>query len=69
MRLKLLRVSWLITVGPLLTACTMGPDFQKPPVPTAAAYTKAAVAVPGPRLALAHDIPADWWNSFPLRAA
>jgi NodT family efflux transporter outer membrane factor (OMF) lipoprotein len=61
---NLLRVSRLIAAGPLLTACTMGPDFQKPLAPTTTAYTKAAVTVAGPRLAMAHDIPADWWTLF-----
>jgi len=62
MRLKLLRVSPLVAAGPLLAACTVGPDFQKPPAPAATAYTKAPVAAPG--LAMAHDIPADWWTLF-----
>ena len=62
MRLKLLRVSRLVAAGPLLAACTVGPDFQKPPAPAATAYTKAPVAAPG--LAMAHDIPADWWTLF-----
>ena len=47
MRLKLLRVSRLVAAGPLLAACTVGPDFQKPPAPAATAYTKAPVAAPG----------------------
>ena len=62
MRLKLLRVSRLVAAGPLLAACTVGPDFQKPPAPATTAYTKAPVAAPG--LAMAHDIPADWWTLF-----
>jgi NodT family efflux transporter outer membrane factor (OMF) lipoprotein len=62
MTLKLLRVSQLIAAGPLLVACTMGPDFHKPPAPAARAYTKAAVVAPG--LTMAHDIPADWWTLF-----
>ncbi len=62
MKLKLKRVCSLIAAAPLLAACTVGPDFQKPPAPAATAYTKAPVATPG--LAVAHDIPADWWTLF-----
>ena len=52
----------MIAAGPLLAGCTLGPDFQEPPAPAATTYTKAAVATPG--LALARDIPADWWTLF-----
>lgn len=54
----------LVAMGPLLAACTVGPDFQKPPAPATTAYTKAAVTVPDSRLAMAHDIAADWWTLF-----
>jgi NodT family efflux transporter outer membrane factor (OMF) lipoprotein len=56
----------LVAVGPLLAACTVGPDFQKPAAPPVGAYTKPALAtqVEGPRLVMARDIPADWWTLF-----
>jgi NodT family efflux transporter outer membrane factor (OMF) lipoprotein len=64
MRQKLLRASgWcLVAAGPLLAACTVGPDFQKPAASTAPTYTKAAAG--GPGLVMARDIPADWWTLF-----
>lgn len=65
---KLPRLSrWtLAAVGPLLAACTVGPDFHKPPAPAVTAYTKSTVAArdEGLRLAMARDIPGDWWSMF-----
>jgi len=58
----------------LLTACTMGPDFQPPAPPPATSYAKepltqtsgdAAVKDGAPQaIAMDRDIPAEWWTLF-----
>lgn len=61
---KLLRFSRLVTATPLLAACTVGPDFQKPPAPTVTAYTKPVAAGQGTVLVMGQDVPAAWWRFF-----
>src|SRR6185437_16124463 len=73
-------VAWAVpvalaaTLAATLSGCAVGPDFKRPPVPTAADYGSASarsttVAAPGPagnaqRLVAGMDIPAQWWTVF-----
>lgn len=57
-----------------LSACTVGPDFQRPTVPREAGYTAeklaaqtSSAAIPGgaaQRFVEAQDIPGQWWSLF-----
>lgn len=61
----------------LLAGCTVGPDFESPPAPSAAGYTsdgRAAGTVGAPvagggaqRFVSGRDIPAEWWRLFRSR--
>jgi NodT family efflux transporter outer membrane factor (OMF) lipoprotein len=64
-----------------LGACTVGPDFQRPPAPAGRGYAPAAMpsstaSAPGPggdaqHFARAMDVPGQWWTLFhsaPLNA-
>jgi NodT family efflux transporter outer membrane factor (OMF) lipoprotein len=56
-----------------LSACAVGPNFKRPPAPTAAGYGSASARVSAPaaapggdfqRLAADMDIPSQWWTLF-----
>lgn len=51
----------------LLSACAVGPDFERPDAPTVTRYTGEAsptVADPLQRLVYGNSPPADWWTLF-----
>ena len=67
----------ILTSGPallLLSACAVGPDFQKPAPPPVTSYTasplQATEAAPGvvggdaQRFLAGSDVPGDWWTLF-----
>ena len=54
----------LLLAGLVLTGCTVGPDFHKPPAPAATGYTEERIHPDGQVLAAGADIPADWWTLF-----
>jgi NodT family efflux transporter outer membrane factor (OMF) lipoprotein len=56
-----------------LSACAVGPNFKRPPAPTAAGYGSASARVSAPaaapgedfqRLVADMDIPSQWWTLF-----
>lgn len=49
-------VALLLPLGCLLTACAVGPDYERPAVPSAAAYPEAAVG--------AAELDRTWWRGF-----
>jgi len=59
---------------PALSACVVGPDYQRPALPAGAGYGTAATAqkavgtgqldAASPQLALGMDVPAQWWEVF-----
>jgi NodT family efflux transporter outer membrane factor (OMF) lipoprotein len=61
-----LMITRLAAVMPLLTACTVGPDFQRPAPPQLSSYIKADAnaADTSASLVAGLDIPADWWTLF-----
>jgi NodT family efflux transporter outer membrane factor (OMF) lipoprotein len=51
----------------LLAACTVGPNYQRPALPTSAGYGSAATpALNGdaPTLVAGADVPAEWWQVY-----
>jgi len=73
-RERLLGAVVIAVCGCGLSACTVGPDFQRPKAPEAAGYTPEKLAtvtnsadIPGgsaQRFVEAQDIPGQWWNLF-----
>ncbi len=69
-----LALTWLACAS-LLSACAVGPEFHRPPPPTATDYaptptpptTASAPGVPGgdpERFVMGRDIPFAWWKAF-----
>jgi len=57
----------LLGLVPFLSACAVGPDYKRPPLPPAAGYGHDAVSPPGAmgtQLESGADIPAQWWEVF-----
>ncbi|SMF97322.1 efflux transporter, outer membrane factor (OMF) lipoprotein, NodT family [Methylomagnum ishizawai] len=49
----------------LIQGCTLGPDFRRPELSTAASYTGVRpVTPPSQRIRVGRDIPAEWWTLF-----
>ncbi len=52
----------------LLGACVVGPNYQRPVLPSTASYGADAMTSTGspgdPQLTLGADIPAQWWKIF-----
>jgi NodT family efflux transporter outer membrane factor (OMF) lipoprotein len=49
----------------LLGACTVGPNYRRPALPTAAGYGAAATpSASAPTLAVGADVPAQWWRVY-----
>jgi len=53
-------------VAALLAGCTVGPDFQVPPPPTAASYRAGGdqERAAAPQLAAGEAVAFDWWRTF-----
>ncbi|MBB6252208.1 efflux transporter outer membrane subunit [Nitrospirillum iridis] len=51
-------------LGGALTACTVGPDYQRPDTPQPAAYRETVTGDVGKDAALRAEIAADWWRQF-----
>src|SRR5215469_17361467 len=52
---------------PFLSACAVGPDYERPPLPPSAGYSAEAVSAQGgsgAQLLSGADIPAQWWEVF-----
>jgi outer membrane protein TolC len=47
----------VLALGASLTACTVGPEYQRPDVATGTGWTLATPAAPAPEIAR-------WWESF-----
>ena len=61
--------AWSLAVSSgLLAACTLGPDYQRPPTTSATTYSQDALAHlqdgSGQQLLPGQDLPADWWTLF-----
>jgi len=64
----------LLNSGTLLSACTVGPDYKRPALPSATAYSPQrlpteTVSAQGPfgaaqRISIESEIQADWWTLF-----
>lgn len=64
----------LLMAGTLLSACTVGPDFEKPAAPKTGSYTSHPLSIaaspanlPGggnQTLVSGQDIPGEWWKLF-----
>lgn len=48
----------------LLSACTVGADFERPTAPNASGYTSEPLDIEGQHLVKNMDIPAQWWEVF-----
>ena len=52
-------------IAPLLAAaCTVGPNYQRPPLTPAAGYGSAASETSGATLVEGGDVPAQWWQVY-----
>jgi NodT family efflux transporter outer membrane factor (OMF) lipoprotein len=52
-------------IAPLLVAaCTVGPNYQRPPLTPAAGYGPAASETSGATLVDGADVPAQWWQVY-----
>ena len=54
-----------LTAAMLLAACTVGPNYRRPDLPTAAGYGAAATpSASAPKLVASEDVPAAWWRVY-----
>jgi NodT family efflux transporter outer membrane factor (OMF) lipoprotein len=55
-----------LSIPALLAACTVGPNYHHPALPTADGYGAAAAPLPtgDPTLVAGADVPAEWWAVF-----
>ncbi|MDE1145362.1 MAG: efflux transporter outer membrane subunit [Azospirillaceae bacterium] len=51
-------------LGGALTACTVGPDYERPDTPQPAAYRETVTGDAAKDAALSPEIAADWWRQF-----
>ncbi|HTW38526.1 MAG TPA: efflux transporter outer membrane subunit [Steroidobacteraceae bacterium] len=79
--LATLRHAAITTLAALVTACAVGPNYKRPPLPPATGYApagfpRATAATPGiaggaQSIAVGRDVSAEWWELFqspPLNA-
>jgi NodT family efflux transporter outer membrane factor (OMF) lipoprotein len=70
-RNKVLQLTSIAAAGLLSCACAVGPDYQRPALPTGDAYPATAIAANGSAQSQAlhsgMDIPAQWWEVFHSR--
>jgi NodT family efflux transporter outer membrane factor (OMF) lipoprotein len=65
------RAAWGAVVGLLLTGCTVGPNFTRPPAPAVSGYTQEPVTLPPPggtdieqRFVIEAAVARQWWELF-----
>jgi NodT family efflux transporter outer membrane factor (OMF) lipoprotein len=57
-----MRRALLVSLALSLSACAVGPDFERPAAPSIETYTAAPLPEKG--FALGQDLPAEWWKLF-----